>query len=193
MKRRTTVIVRPSNLGPGRLLRLLRSRAVSSRPAKNMMAYVAKCSNGFGSSDSAPRGIPGRKVSSRWLLAWLIAPRKHDWSDLHGRDDRRQYSVQAPGLGATARRSRIHEGMDRGAVGPVTPGTRTTANEPATPDRLLDATPHRSEHQRPHITDTRPERNQPSTHPRSPSAPNPVDSPGSFRDSHPAAPASPEI
>src|SRR5438128_1798900 len=84
-KRRTTRIVRPSNLGPGRLLRLLRSRAVSSRPAENMMADIARNDNWFGSSDSAlvwnprPEGqleVPvSVAASSQAQCLWRLVPR----------------------------------------------------------------------------------------------------------------------
>jgi hypothetical protein len=62
------------------------------------------------------------------------ASRFADWSDLPHRDDRKKYSVQATGLKAAEIAPPIHEGMDRGAVGPglLRPGKRTPANEPAT-------------------------------------------------------------
>lgn len=62
------------------------------------------------------------------------ASRSDDWSDLPHRDDRKKYSVQATGLKAAEFAPPIHEGMDRGAVGPdePRPGKRTPANEPAT-------------------------------------------------------------
>jgi hypothetical protein len=101
MKRRTTRIVRPSNLGPGRALRLRPRSAVSSRPAKTMMADAVGSDNlvrqfRFGFF----RGrTPGRKVSSRCLLAELGLTRLKFRVNLIGatspdRDDRRQYSVQ---------------------------------------------------------------------------------------------------
>ncbi len=46
------------------------------------------------------------------------ASRTCDWSGLPSRDDRLKYSVQAIGLNVAVLAPRIHEGMDRGAVGP---------------------------------------------------------------------------
>jgi hypothetical protein len=60
-----------------------------------MMTYVVSSDNGFGSSGSAfvqnPRPEGQLEGGTR---VGASASRDCDWSDLHGRDDRKQYSVQ---------------------------------------------------------------------------------------------------
>lgn len=60
---------------------------------------------------------PVGKASSRVPVARPRVARCPDWSGLPNRDDRKKLSVQALGLKSLRLRRRIHEGMDRGAVG----------------------------------------------------------------------------
>ena len=98
----------PFEPSPGRALRLLFSRAVPSRLANRIVPEiiqqrksveiiyrVRRCGNG--SSGSASRN-PRSEGQLEVAVSEAQASRKRDWSGLLDRDDRKQSSVQAPGL-----------------------------------------------------------------------------------------------